>query len=165
MTEIDAIVDQMRRAHDGDPWYGSPLRAVLSGITAEQAAMRPVPGAGAHSIWEIVLHMMAWKREVTSRLAGGIAKLPDVGDWPAVTRTDEEAWTQAKRRLGDAHQALLEATATFPAERLQERPNDPRNRETGSGVSFYVTLHGITQHDVYHTGQIALLKKALSASA
>ena len=67
MSEIDRIIDQLEREHAGDPWHGSPLSAILDGITAGDAALKPL--AGAHSIWELVLHMTAWKREVRRRLS------------------------------------------------------------------------------------------------
>ncbi len=66
-------------------------------------------------------------------------------------------------RLEDAHTALVAAINELPEEKLFEPTNDPRDRETGSGVSYYVLLHGIVQHDVYHAGQIALVKKGAMA--
>jgi uncharacterized damage-inducible protein DinB len=161
MTEIDSLVQLMQRAHDGDPWYGPSLRLLLSGVTAQQAAEHPI--RDGHSIWELVLHIMAWKEEARSRLGGRSARMPDAGDWPEVGEITEERWRQAKRRLGEAHQALLRATADFPAERLHEHPKDDRVRELGTGMTFYDTLHGILQHDVYHTAQIAQIKRALGS--
>ena len=67
-NEADRLIDQFKRAHDGDPWHGSPVKAILKGVTAEQAATPPPNGA--HSIWELVLHMTAWTNEVRRRLAG-----------------------------------------------------------------------------------------------
>ncbi|HJU65946.1 MAG TPA: DinB family protein [Gemmatimonadaceae bacterium] len=159
MTEIESLVDLMRRAHDGDPWYGPSLRQLLSGVTAQQASAHPVPSG--HSIWEIVLHIAAWKDEARSRLGGRAASMPDAGDWPKVGETTEARWVDAKRRLGESHQALVEATSKFPAARLHERPKDERVRELGTGMTYYETLHGVLQHDVYHTAQIAMLKRAL----
>ena len=82
MSEIQRIVDQLEREHTGDPWHGSPLHAILDGVTAAQAAARPLPAA--HSIWELVLHMTGWKSEVRRRLSGAPAAEPDGGDWPEV---------------------------------------------------------------------------------
>ncbi len=67
MTEIARIIDELQREHDGDPWHGSPLQAILEGIDATRANARPIPGA--HSVWELVLHMTAWKNE-TAQAAG-----------------------------------------------------------------------------------------------
>jgi uncharacterized damage-inducible protein DinB len=157
MSEIDRILDQLHREHEGDPWHGSPLRGLLSGIRAEVAAAQPI--RGVHSVWEIVLHITAWKNEVRRRLSGAPAGEPEEGDWPEVPAPTAEAWEAAMARLEDAHRALVAAVRELPEAKLFEPTNDPRNRETGSGVSYYVLLHGIVQHDVYHAGQIALVRK------
>ena len=161
MTEIDRIVDQLQREHEGDPWHGSPLTAILDGLSAEQAAAKPL--AVAHSIWELVLHVTAWKNEVRKRLSGAPAGEPEEGDWPAVGETSAARWAAARARLEQAHKQLLTAIRGLPEQRLFEATNDPRDRPLGSGVSYYVLLHGIVQHDVYHSGQIALLKKGVQS--
>jgi len=159
--EIARIADQLHREHEGDPWHGSPLRDLLAGITCEVAAARPI--RGLHSVWELVLHMTAWKNEVRRRLSGKPAGNPEEGDWPDVPSPTPEAWSAALRRLEEAHTALISAVRQLPEEKLFEPTNDPRDRETGAGVSYYVLLHGIVQHDVYHAGQIALVKKGAMA--
>ena len=160
MTEISRIVDQLRREHDGDPWHGSPLLTILEGVTAAQAAAKPV--AGAHSIWELVLHITGWKGEVRRRLSGAPAGEPEAGDWPAVGKPTSERWAEARTWLLSGHDQLIAAVQQLPEARLYEATNDPRDRPLGAGVSYYVLLHGIVQHDVYHAGQIAILKKALN---
>jgi uncharacterized damage-inducible protein DinB len=158
MSETDRIIDQLEREHAGDPWHGSPLTAMLDGISANQAAARPVPGA--HSIWELVLHVTAWKNEVRKRMAGAPAGEPEEGDWPQIGDPTPERWQEALDRLQRAHAALLAVVRDIPESRLHESTRDPRNRPLGTGVSYYVTLHGLAQHDAYHAGQIALLRKA-----
>ena len=158
MSEIQRIVDELQREHSGDAWYGSPLLSILEDVTAGQAARKPL--ASGHSIWELVLHMTAWKSEVTRRLSGAPAGEPPEGDWPSPPKPTEEAWSQAKVRLQDVHDQLVAAVRALPEGRLYEPTNDPRDRPLGVGVPYYVLLHGIVQHDVYHSGQIALLKKA-----
>jgi uncharacterized damage-inducible protein DinB len=160
MSEIDRIVDELERDHTGDPWHGSPVTSILDGITAEQAAARPMKGA--HCIWELVLHMTAWKNEVRKRLSGAPASDPDEGDWPSVGETTASRWQKAVDGLHRAHEALLAAVRALPEAKLFEPTNDPRNRPLGTGVSYYVLLHGIVQHDAYHAGQIAVLKKGVS---
>jgi len=156
-TEISRIIDELSREHDGDPWHGSPLLQILAGLPATQAAGRPL--TDGHSIWEIVLHMTAWKNEVRRRLSGAPAADPEEGDWPEVGDVTDERWHDAQARLQRAQQQLISAIRELPEERLYEPTKDPRNRATGTGVSSYVLLHGIVQHDVYHAGQIAILKK------
>jgi uncharacterized damage-inducible protein DinB len=158
MREIERIVNQMERAFAGDAWYSSSLQAILTGVTAEQAAARPI--ANAHSIWEIILHVAAWQGAVRGRLEGESVKIPEEGDWPKVTDTSETAWQSALELLRARHRALLETVLRVSDARLDDLISSERNAETGGGVSFYITLHGIIQHDVYHSGQIALLKKA-----
>ena len=159
VREIDRIVEQLQRAYNGDAWYGPSVRAALEGVDARQAAARPEPSA--HSICEIVLHMTAWAREVTRRLRVGIAQQPELGDWPAGAACDERGWTAILATLDAANQELVEAIAALDDAQLQDRIGNIRDRALGSGVSRYVTLHGLVQHHAYHAGQISLLKKAL----
>ncbi len=159
MTEIARIVDQLQREYDGDPWHGSPLEAILEGVDAARAAARPIPSA--HSIWELVLHMTGWKNETARRLTGAVACMPIEGDWPDVGKPTAERWQAALTRLQSAHNELIAAVKALPESRLYEATNDTRSGPLGTGVSYYVLLHGIVQHDVYHAGQIALLKKAV----
>jgi len=156
-TEIERIADQLTREHDGDPWHGSPLLHILKGVTAAAANARPI--AGGHTIWELVLHMTGWKNEVRRRLSGAPAKTPEGGDWPKAGEPSEARWKEAQERLQRAHDDLLGAIRALPEEKLYTPTNDPRSKPLGTGVSYYVLLHGIVQHDVYHAGQIAVLKK------
>ena len=156
MSEITRIIDQLEREHEGDPWHGTPLVALLDGITAEQAARKPI--AGGHSIWELVLHVTGWKTEIARRVGGAPAGEPPEGDWPAVGDPTPGRWAEARQRLDDAQRTLIAAVRSLPEPRLFEPTNDPRNRPLGTGVSYYELLHGAVQHDVYHSGQIAALK-------
>ena len=158
MTEVSRILDELAREHDGDPWHGSPLMHILEGITAAQASAKPI--ASGHSIWELVLHMTAWKNEVRRRVSGAPARTPEEGDWPDPGQPSEARWRDARVQLQKAHAELAAAARSLTETQLWQPTNDPRNRELGSGVSYYILLHGIVQHDVYHAGQIALLKKA-----
>ena len=157
MNEIRAIADQLARAHDGDAWYGDPTMTVLRGVTAEQASRRPIPRA--HTIWEIVLHMTNWHHEVVRRLRTRVAREPEAGDWPAPPAATEEAWRDALERLQAAHRELIAEVERFPADALGEIVGEARDAPLGSGVSYYVLLHGIVQHNLAHTAQISLLKK------
>jgi uncharacterized damage-inducible protein DinB len=159
LNEISRIVDQLEREHSGDPWHGSPLSVILEGISHEQAAAARL--AGAHSIWELVLHITGWKNEVRHRLSGAPAREPEHGDWPPVGSPTAERWIEAREKLELSHRLLVSAVKDFPEPKLFIPSNDARDRERGVGVSYYELLHGIVQHDVYHAGQIAILKKGL----
>ena len=104
--------------------------------------------------------MTGWKTEVAQRVTGGPAGEPAAGDWPAIGDPTDARWRAALDGLEAAHKQLIASIKSLPEEKLFEPTNDPRNRPLGTGVSYYVLLHGIVQHDVYHAGQIAILKKA-----
>ena len=150
---------QVGRIADGDPWYGDPIATVTHGISAEDAARHPIEGA--HSIWELVRHLTAWAREVRRRLVDGVWREPADGDWPPVPAATEANWKRDLGQLSAAHEELRLAIAGFPAARLPEQLGTERNRELGTGVTYGEMLHGILQHDAYHLGQIALLKRAV----
>ena len=107
MREVERIQDQLTRAFEGSAWHGPSVLEVLNGITADQAATRPI--AGAHSIWEIVLHIAAWEGACARRLSGDRAELPTEEDWPAVGQDGNEAWERTKAALGEGHRKLQEA--------------------------------------------------------
>lgn len=156
MTEIHRIVDQLEREHAGEPWHGTPLRAILEDVDHAAAVAHPVPGA--HSIWELVLHITAWKHEVRHRLAGAEAGEPAEGDWPAVVKPSAASWKSALEKLDVAHRVLVSAVREFPEQNLPVPTND--HRGLGVAATHYELVMGILQHDVYHAGQIALLKRA-----
>ena len=129
MLDMEIIADQISRAFRGESWHGPSVREVLAGVSAEDAAAHPIPGA--HSIWEIVLHL--------------------IGGYNLVLRRRESQGT-----LEQLNQRLLSAVRAFPVQRLSE--------ELGSEYPAYIQFCGAPQHDLYHAGQIVILKKALSAS-
>jgi len=155
MSEVERISDQLQRAFNGEAWHGPSVLKILEGVTAQQAAAHPIPGA--HSIWELTLHIAAWENACRRRLEGDPAQLSDEEDWPTIEDTGEEAWHATQQHLRDNHQALLDAIAALDESNL-DRPII-ENAETPFS-SVYVTLHGAVQHDLYHAGQIAILKKA-----
>jgi uncharacterized damage-inducible protein DinB len=159
MKETARIADELRRAHKSDAWHGASVSEVLEHVSASEAAARPI--AGAHTIWELVLHVTAWREEARHRLERGWHAEPDRGDWPPVTDTSEQAWQAALADLAAATEALVAAVERFPEERLDERIGRDRDPAAGTGLSFATTLHGVAQHDAYHAGQIVIVKKAL----
>lgn len=159
MAEAARLVDQFKRAHDGHPWHGSPVKAILKGVTAKQAATKPPNGA--HSIWELVLHITGWRHEVAQRATGGPAGMPAAGNWPRIGDPTPARWKAALKALDASHEQLVTIVRGMSDVHLLTRTNDPRNRRLGTGVTYYELLHGIVQHDAYHAGQIAILKKVL----
>lgn len=152
MREIRRIEDQLKRAFEKHAWHGPSVREVLSGVTAHRAAARPI--ANGHSIWEIACHVSTWQRVVRQRL---IEKKPvepsDEENFPTIHDTRAAAWKRTLRELEEGQKALRQTILT-----LNDRQLDDPVR--GMDYSVYVMLHGVIQHNLYHAGQIALLKKA-----
>jgi uncharacterized damage-inducible protein DinB len=154
MSEAKRIADQLRRAFEGGAWHGPAVQEILQGVTAAQAARRPV--AGAHTIWELVHHITAWATLVRRRLEGEtIVDVPHKQDWPPVTDTNAAAWKRALKNLKDSQRRLGRTIAGLSDAQLKKKV-------PGKKHTLYVEAHGVIQHDLYHAGQIALLKKALS---
>ena len=152
MSEIQRIVDQLQRAFEGNAWHGPSVTEVLAGVTAHGAAAKPV--AAAHGIWELVHHIAAWEAIVRRRIEGEvIVEVADEEDWPRVDDTSEAAWRVSLDELERGHELLRDAIVGMKESRLEETV-------PGKDHSFYVLVHGVVQHDLYHAGQIALLKRA-----
>lgn len=151
-TEIELIVDQMERAFEGDAWHGSSMSEILSDVSVVRALAHPI--ADAHSIWEIVLHTSVWQRTVRERLQGQpIVSLPDDVDWPSVEEGSPAAWAEAVRELRSEYELLREEARNWIRKDLSETTE-------GQRYTVYEMLHGVVQHNLYHAGQVALLKKA-----
>jgi uncharacterized damage-inducible protein DinB len=149
--EIERIHSMFRSSFSGDAWHGDSVMKIVDEITAEQAAAYPIPGA--HSIWELVQHMAVWEDVVRRRLGGETVLPTPEEDWPAVRSTDAAAWKKVVETLKSNHAALERMVAEMMDDRLDEII-------PAQNYNAYVMLHGIIQHDLYHAGQIALLKKA-----
>jgi uncharacterized damage-inducible protein DinB len=152
VSEINRILDQMDRAYSGEAWHGPDLGQLLGGVSAEDASKHPV--LGAHSIWELVNHIAAWNTIVHQKSIGEPAEVTGEIDWPPVWEANDIAWKRALENLAESRTRLRNYVKTLRDDQLDE----PIVREN---YSRYVLLHGLVQHDLYHAGQIAVLKKAL----
>jgi len=152
-SEAARIADQLRRAFDGNAWHGDSVFEILADVTAAQAAARPIKNA--HSIWELVLHIAAWDGAVLRRLGGAAVELSDAENFPPVTDASEAAWRAALAEVRRVHEKLIAAVAALPDSRLDQTVPGKK----GAHYTFYYMLHGVVQHELYHAGQIALLKK------
>jgi hypothetical protein len=159
VNEIERAVELLRQAWRGEAaggagWHGPSLDALLADVDAERAAARPIPGA--HSIWELVLHLAVWNEVGARRLRGATVDKTtgSPGDWVEVGATTPAAWREARARLTRAQDELLAALAALPPAALDER-------SPGRTWSQYTQAHGTLHHDLYHAGQIALLRRAL----
>ena len=153
MSETARLADQIRRAFEGDAWHGDSVLEILAGVTAKTAAARPIPNA--HSIWELVLHIAAWDDAAIRRAGGSAVQLTDEENFPSVKDTSEDAWRRTVEQVKKTHGELVKTVAAFPDSRLGDQV--PGKKE--DYYNFYYLFAGIVQHELYHAGQIALLKK------
>jgi uncharacterized damage-inducible protein DinB len=156
LTEPERLLEMLDRVHDGDAWHGPSVMSIVTGVAASDAEARPL--TGAHTIGEIARHVVGWRDEVRERLAGKAPALPACGDWPVPSAG---GWNATLAELDRSHRQLREAILALPAARWDALVGPSRDAGLGTGVSIAVMLHGIIQHDAYHAGQMALLKKAL----
>jgi len=151
MAEIGPLIEQFRNIHSGPAWHGAALRPVLTEISAEQAARRPVPGA--HSVWELVQHITVWENVFRRRLEGEQVPDPVEDDFPPAPVVSAAAWQQTVADLDREHDELITAIS-----RLKDA--DLEASFPGKDYSIARLLEVLILHHVYHSGQIALLKKA-----
>lgn len=156
MFEPALIAEQLRRAFEGDAWHGPAVLELLRDVDAATASARPLPTV--HSIWELVLHIAAWDGAARRRLSGKKIQLTGTANFPLVPKATEAAWRKAIAHAKRTHDALVKAIAALSDSRLRERV-------PGKKYDFYFMLHGVAQHELYHAGQIAVLKKAHGRAA
>jgi uncharacterized damage-inducible protein DinB len=157
-SDLEALRQDLHKVYDGEPWHGSSITEVLKGIDAEVAAKQSIPHA--HTIWELVLHMTAWTREVASRVRGAAAKSPPE-DWPAPRfGGGEPAWKSAKDDLAAAQKEIEAAVAALQADDLVRWIEN----QDGTSCTVGTVIRGLLQHHTYHQGQIAILKRAVNYS-
>lgn len=160
-TECTRIANQLRSVFDGEAWHGPSLRELLSGVSHEQANARPL--ASAHSIWELVLHIEVWTTYAREAMHGQpippfVENMPPEQNWPLIRDPSAAAWKAATEKVLRAGGDLAKEIEKFGDERLQETV-------PGRNYDFERLLRGSVQHCVYHSGQVALLKKALQKPA
>jgi uncharacterized damage-inducible protein DinB len=161
MTDIERLLDQYDRVMHGNAWHGDAIWHILDAISAECAAARPV--ADTHSIWEILMHMTFWEGVSARRLAGERAGWSGVGteedealNFPAMPEPTESNWQKTREHFRASNQRLREALAKL-------NPAGLDSLSAAGKRTFYDEAHGVIQHNIYHAGQIALLKKGFEA--
>lgn len=159
MSVRATLTNRLRETWHGTPWYGDPSDKILAGITADEATRRLAPGT--HTIREITLHMVAWTETVAARVRGAGARAPERGDWPQAADTSADAWVQTLGDLEKARQELLVLLEETHEEELQVHVRNHSLPFADAGISRAGTVAGLIEHDIYHLGQIALLKRAL----
>src|SRR5262245_10136269 len=152
MSDVRRIARQLQRTFEGPAFHGPAVEEALAGVTAEVAARRPA--GGSHNVWQIVRHIAVWQDTVSRWLEGDRTRPTDEEDWSQASETSEAAWQEALVALRRSNQTLCERVTALAESRLDEPIYEGMPK-------VYVALHGIVHHNVYHAGQIALLKKLL----
>jgi len=155
--EIKALLACLDQAYDHKSWHGTNLRGAVRGVPAEKAAWRPSPPR--HNIWEIVVHAAYWKYAVYRRLTGeprGSFALHGSNWFVRPQELTEAAWQADIALLTKMHKSLRAAIAHLNAKQLYRIP--PKSK-----LSNFALLSGIAAHDLYHAGQIQLLKRLAPA--
>ncbi|MCZ4225606.1 DinB family protein [Pedobacter rhodius] len=151
------VVNEIKKAFNGDAWYGNHVMQTLNNVAPEKAFQHFIPDA--HSIAEIALHLTSWTEEVSSRLSGNLAAEPAMGDWPAVQEKNPQAWEKIIFNFKIANEELIRICENVNANQWHDATNDERNPALGTGVTKSELLNGLVQHHSYHSGQIAILSK------
>lgn len=155
--ETKSLLFMLQQGWGPRSWHGTALKGAVRGVTAKEALWRP--GKGRHNIWELVLHMAYWKYAVSRRISGvERGSFPREGsDWIPVRDPSERAWKADVRLLHDQHDLLLKAVRSLPPAQLHHR--------NGSRWTHAEQIAGAAAHDLYHTGQLQLIKKLAAARA
>lgn len=151
-SESALIAEQLRHAFEGDAWHGPALLELLQDVDAAAAAAKPLPDV--HSIWELVLHIAAWDQAARFRIGGETVQPTGTANFPVVPKPTAAAWRKAVTQAKRTHDVLVKTVKGLSESRLRERV-------PGKKYDFYFMLHGVAQHELYHAGQIAILKKAV----
>jgi hypothetical protein len=157
-AEIELLLKIIDQAYDHMAWHGTNLRGSVRGLTIEEAGWRPAPGR--HNIWEVAVHAAYWKYAVRRRLLGekrGSFPLKGSNWFARPEAPSVEAWRNDIKLLEEMHRSLRQAVGELPLARLYETP-------AGKKVSNAAMIYGIASHDLYHAGQIQLLKRLYSTS-
>ncbi len=151
-AEIAVLLHAMDEAYDRRAWHGTGLKGSLRGVTAREAAWRPAPGR--HNIRELAVHAAYWKYRVRRRLTGEKrgSFIIEGNNWFERSGASEKAWRSERDLLEREHRALRRVVANLPPGRLAGRLAGTRRRTALREIA------GSALHDVYHTGQIQLLK-------
>ncbi len=152
---IDILLRMIDEAFDHKSWHGTNLRGALRGLTPSEAVWRP--SVRRHNIWEITVHTAYWKYTVRRRLLGekrGSFQLKG-SNWftrPVEGVDDGELWRSDVGLLVSTHRSLRDAVSALA-------PDDLVHAADGGKTSHLALITGIAAHDLYHAGQIQLLKR------
>ncbi|MFT4032454.1 MAG: DinB family protein [Siphonobacter sp.] len=152
-VEVERITTLFNAIYDGEAWHGPSINEILDGITAGMAVYRPTPQV--HNIAELTVHMTNWRVFALEKLTGSETYdiiLNSEADWTRIDSLTPEKWEEIKSNLQDTQEELVETLNRINSKKL----SDP---VPGRRYTYYILLHGLMEHDIYHSGQLSLLKK------
>jgi uncharacterized damage-inducible protein DinB len=151
MSEIPRLQDLLQRIYDGEAFYGDSIATVLADIDAHQSLW--IPEGASHCIWQLLRHMTVWTDIIRQRLTSPtlVEISSDEENFPPLPEASHENWQPARDAFDAALKALLQSIANFPEEKLSAQV-------PGRDYTFYVLLHGAAHHNLYHLGQISMIK-------
>src|SRR5574341_65692 len=153
MSEVQKIKHRLKEVYYGPAWHGPAIKGLLKGVKAKEALVKPV--RGVHSIWELVLHLITWTEVPVKRAKGEkVSQVTSEKDWPSYIDGTEKGWKKALGELDFHQKKLLQALDKIKDERLPEKVKK-------SGSRLDTLLYGTINHEMYHAGQIGVLKKLI----
>ena len=155
-NEISYLIEMYTRAYKGDPWFGRSIKKILAEINAEMASEKL---NDQHSILELLYHMIIWREFTISRLKpekNKTSRYFSVNNWQKLDHNDLTLWEKGLHQLEITQERLIDLLKNINEEKLTEQVAERK-------YDFRYLLNGILQHDIYHLGQIAYIKKMIDA--
>jgi uncharacterized damage-inducible protein DinB len=152
---LQLLVTLIDQSYDKKSWHGTNLRGSIRGLTIQEALWRP--SSGRHNIWEIVVHCAYWKYAVRRRILGekrGSFPIKGSNWFRRTGNLTETQWRSDVQLMEECHRSLRSIVTKLHAKDLKHIPH-------GSTVDNAMILTGIASHDVYHAGQIQILKRLM----
>ena len=156
-TKTDLYIKQLETSYNGEPWLGTSIASKLKDVSAELAYARPMPDS--HSIIEYVHHIICWREVLIMRLEGDFETKIAINserDWKTYPYAypDHKTWNAVLHKLDKSQNRLIDLLKNTDDDFLDKEKNKKK-------YDFETLLSGVIQHDIYHLGQIALVKSQL----
>lgn len=153
MQESKQIKTALRHLYEGEVWHGPSIKEILVDMTAQDALRRVTPKS--KNIAEYLIHITNWRIFALEKLTGGDSYdiiLNSEADWSVINELDEKGWAEILQNYEEAQTELLEVVDTYTNAKLEAIV-------PGRKYTFYTLLHGVIHHDIYHSGQMMMLKR------
>ena len=153
--QIQEKIEQFARVYGESPWYGDSIQQIVNQVTEEAAFWQPTKNA--HSIAQIVWHMVYWRHALIKRLEGDVAYKPSMkseDNWSINENIKNSSWGKIKELLAESQEKIITL--------LKKQDDSLLDKAYSEKASYLDVINGIFQHDLYHLGQIAYLNKMLA---